>query len=291
MKPPKFEYRAARTVEEAVSLLQEAGEDAKILAGGQSLVPMLNFRLTRPSHLIDINKVSELDYIREEDGRLAIGALTRERTIERSALVRQKFPLLTEATQWIGHVQIRNRGTIGGSVAHADPASEYPALVVLSDAELTIQGPDGSRTTTWDEFFVTYLTTSLQPFEVLTELRFPLPKPGSGYAFVELARRHGDFALVGCAAQVTMNSKGMCQEARLALIGVGPFPHRSPDAEAMLRGQKLTDKLISEAGQKISEEVEPEGDMHASTEYRRAMSKVFTERALKKALSRVQGGK
>ena len=290
MKPPKFEYNAAHSVEEALSLLKEAGEDAKILAGGQSLVPMLNFRLTRPSHLIDINKVSELDYVREEDGKLVVGALTREVTIERSALVKEKFPLMTEATALIGHVQIRNRGTVGGSIAHADPASEYPALVVLSDAELTIAGPNGTRTATWDEFFLTYLTTSLEPDELLTEIRFPLPKAGSGFAFEELTRRHGDFALVGCAAQVTMNGGGTCEDARLSLIGVGPFPHRSPEAEKMLKGQKLTDQLISDAGQLISEEVDPDGDMHASVEYRRAMSKVFVERAMKKAISRAQGG-
>ncbi|MBI3964102.1 MAG: FAD binding domain-containing protein, partial [Chloroflexi bacterium] len=208
MKPASFEYFAPTSLDEAIALLSQHGEDAKVLAGGQSLVPLMNMRLARPGVIVDLNRVSGLDYVREHDGGLAFGAITRQRVAERSDLVRARNPLLAEAIPFIGHTAIRNRGTVGGSIAHADPASELPAVAAALDAEMVIRGPEGERVATPDEFFLGYLTTAIEPTEILTEVRFPAWPAGAGWCFLELSRRHGDFAIVGLGVMVVMGSNG-----------------------------------------------------------------------------------
>jgi len=242
MKPPPFEYFTPASVEDALALLGEHREQAKVLAGGQSLVPLLNFRLARPRYLVDLNGIPHLDYIREEDGWLAIGAMTRQRAVERSALVRDRCPLLAEAMPQIGHVQIRNRGTIGGSLAHADPAAELPAIVAALGGRLVVRGPDGERVMAPERFFVGYLTTALEPFELLVGVRLPVRRSRTGHAFVEVSRRHGDFALVGVAAALTLDAAGACADAALALTGVGPTPVVAAAATRVLVGQRRSRK-------------------------------------------------
>jgi carbon-monoxide dehydrogenase medium subunit len=291
MKPAPFDYFDPRSVEEAVSLLRERGEDAKILAGGQSLMPLLNMRMARPEALIDLSRVEGLDYIREEEGALAIGAMTTKRAVERSELVRTRQPLLHAATLLVAHPQIRNRGTVGGSMAQADPAAEYPAVALALDAELRAVGPEGERTIAANDFFVSYLTTALEPAEVLTEVRFPVLAEGAGWAFEEIARRHGDFALAGAAVTLSVEGAGRCEAARIVLFGVGPTPVRVRAAEQMLVGEALGSTLLERAGQKVSEELdEPLSDVHASAEFRRHLAGVLTRRALGEAMARTGGG-
>lgn len=290
MKPPRFEYAAPRSVAEAVSLLQQHEGEAKILAGGQSLMPLLNMRLARPTLLVDVGKLTELDYIRESDGMLAIGAITTKRTVEDSALVHRGQPLLHDATLLIAHQQIRNRGTIGGSIAHADPAAEYPALTVALDAELRAVGPGGTRTIAAADFFVSYLTTALEPAEILTEVRFPMLPARTGWSCLEVARRHGDFAMTGVVATVTLDGRGACSAARLALFGVGPTPLRPHAAEQALLGTKPTEAVFGEVARKVDAAIEePLSDVHASAEYRRHLAQVLTRRALAEACARAEG--
>lgn len=286
MKPAPFEYFDPSTVDEALKLLQQHGDDAKILAGGQSLVPLMNFRLARPKVIVDVNKVPGLDYIREADGMIRIGALTRQRAVENSALVKAKCPLLHEATYWVGHLAIRTRGTVGGTIAHADPAAEYPTVLTALGGQVVIRGPGGEKVVNPDDFFVTFLTTSLQPTEMVTEVRFPKIPPEAGWAFVEFSRRHGDFAIVGVAAMVQLDKQRKCTDARIALCGVGGAAFKARSAEAMLKGTELTDNIIQAAAEKVGEEVEPEGDLHGSAEYRKHLAKVLTGRTLKKALEK-----
>jgi carbon-monoxide dehydrogenase medium subunit len=289
MKPPPFAYFDPRTLDEAVALLNEHGLDAKVLAGGQSLVPLLNMRLARPAVLVDLNRIDGLGYVRETNGAIAIGAMTRQRTAERSPLVREKLPLLHAATTFIAHPQIRNRGTVGGSLAHADPAAELPAVALALEAEFAVAGPNGARTVAAKDFFVTYLTTCLEPAEVVTEVRFPAQPERSGWAFVELSRRHGDFALAGVAATLTLDS-GTISDARIALFGVGATALRASAAESMLRGQRPDDALFEEASRAAAEAIEePLSDIHASAEYRRDLARVLTRRALTDAVARANG--
>ena len=287
MKPAPFDYFDPRTIEEAVSLLQQHEGEAKILAGGQSLMPLLNMRLARPSALIDLNRVDGLDYIREDDGWIAIGALTRQRAIERSELIKARQPLLHTATRFIAHPQIRNRGTIGGSLAHADPAAEYPAVALALDAELVAAGPNGARTIHAADFFVTYLTTALEPSDILTEVRLPVLPGRTGWSFTEVSRRHGDFALAGVAATLTLDDDNRCSAARIALFGVGSKPMRAQAAEELLIGEQPGEQLVAEAALRASEQIEaPLSDVHASAEYRRHLARVLTRRALAEAVAR-----
>jgi len=291
MKPAPFEYFDPRTVEEAVSLLREHGEDAKILAGGQSLMPLLNMRMARPEALVDLSRVEGLEYIRESEGSLAIGAMTSKRAVERSGVVKTRQPLLHAATLLIAHPQIRNRGTVGGSMAQADPAAEYPAVALALDAEMRAMGPDGERTIKADDFFVSYLTTALEPVEVLTEVRFPVLSDGTGWAFQEISRRHGDFAMAGAAVTLSVERSGRCREARIVLFGVGSTPIRSRGAEQMLVGEALGETLLETAGRKAGEDLaEPLSDVHASADFRRHLAEVLTRRALGEALARAGGG-
>ena len=284
MKPPKFDYHAPASVDEAVALLQRYGGDAKVLAGGQSLMPMLNFRLARPAALVDVNRIAALAYIREDDGTVAFGAMTRQRTIEFSPVVAARLPLLREATRWVGHLPIRSRGTIGGSIAHADPSAEYPAVLTALDGEVVVQGPRGRRTVKAGGLFETYLTTTLAADELVVEVRLPAMPAGAGYAFEEFARRHGDFALVGIAAMI-VRAGGRCTAARLATAGAGPVPVRLRAAEEILERDGLGEAAIEAAAARAAELVQPDSDVHASADYRRHLTRVLTGRAIKRALT------
>lgn len=290
MKPAPFTYFAPRSLDEALSLLRQYGSDAKPLAGGQSLVPLMNFRLAKPRYVIDLNRIPELVYIRQEDGRLAIGAMTRQFEAERSDEVGRHAPLLREALKLVGHPTIRHRGTVGGSLAHADPAAELPAAAVALGAELVTRGPGGSRTVPAAEFFVGPFTTVLAPDELLTEVRIPAMSPGAGYAFLELSRRHGDFAIAGVAALVGLGPDGRIERAALVLCGVGPTPVRARQAEAALLGASPTEDRFREAGELAARETDPTSDIHASADYRRRVAAVLVRRALSTATERARKG-
>lgn len=284
MKPAPFEYVRPGSVDEALDVLAKRGDSAKVLAGGQSLVPLMNLRLSRPGVIVDLNPLADLAYIRAENGGLAIGALTRQRAIERSALVRERAPLLAEATPLIGHGPIRTRGTIGGSLAHADPAAEYPAVAVALDATFTVARAGGERKVAATEFFRTYLTTDLAENEILTRIDLPALPPRSGVAFLELTRRHGDFAIAGAAVVVSLDTAGAVASARIALCGVGSTPIRARRAEAVLVGQRPARPALEAAARVAATETDPSDDLHGTAEYRREMSGVFTRRALVRAL-------
>jgi aerobic carbon-monoxide dehydrogenase medium subunit len=289
MKPAPFEYYAPSSVDETMGLLASFGDDAKLLAGGQSLVPLLALRLAQPSVLIDLNGVRELDYIHESGDALTIGAMTRHRTLERSALARSLCPLLSAGIEWVGHPQIRNRGTIGGSLVHADPAAELPALAAALGATFTIVSPQGSkRMVTSDEFFVTYLTTALGPDELLSEVTLPVLSTGTGWAFTEVARRHGDFALVGVAAIVSLDASGACTTARIALFGVGETPVRCTNAEQALLHRSVDERAITDAAAEVVSNIDPPGDIHASSAYRRYVATNLVQSALTEAARRAQ---
>ncbi len=283
MKPVKFDYHAPASLDAAVALLQRYGGDAKVLAGGQSLMPLLNFRLTRPAALVDLNRIAGLAYIEERDGQVRLGAMTRQRTIEFSPVVARRLPLLGEATKWVGHLPIRTRGTIGGSIAHADPSAEYPAVLTALEGEVVARGPKGERVVKAKDLFLTYLTTSLESDEVLSEIRLPVMPMGAGFALEEFARRHGDFAIVAIAALVVRDA-ARCKQARLATAGAGPVPVRLRAAEEILERDGVTDAAIDAAARRAAELVSPDSDIHASADYRRHLTMVLTRRALKRAL-------
>jgi carbon-monoxide dehydrogenase medium subunit len=287
MKPPRFAYHAPTRVEDALDLLARYRGEAKVLAGGQSLMPLLNFRLLRPAALIDLNRIAALAYITEVDGQVRLGAMTRQRGVEFSPVVRRRLPLLAEATRWVGHLPIRTRGTIGGSIAHADPAAEYPAVLTALEGEVVARSPRGERTLRPADLFQTYLTTSLEPEEILTEVRLPAMPAGAGYAFEEFARRHGDFALVGIAALLVMDGPRVAR-ARLATAGAGPVPVRLRAAEQILERDGLSDESIAAAAARAGELVEPDSDIHASADYRRHLTGVLTGRALRRARTRAE---
>jgi CO/xanthine dehydrogenase FAD-binding subunit len=291
MKPPRFDYLLPRSLDEALGLLAQHGEEAKILAGGQSLVPLLNFRLIRPTYLVDVNEIPGLDGIRVDDGRLIIGAMTRQRAAETSAVVRERSPLLAEAMPQIGHVQIRNRGTVGGSLAHADPAGELPAVVAALDGELVLKSRRGERRLTPEQFFVGYLTTATEPDELLVEARVPVTPPRTGAAFLEVSRRHGDFALVGVAAIVSVDAGGVCTACAVALTGVGPTPVVARDAARALVGVKPTAEACDDVGRRVASTLRPDSDLHASADYRKHLGGVLTRRALARAVERVDAAK
>lgn len=286
MKPPRFIYLDPPTLDEGLDLLNRYGDEAKLLAGGQSLIPLMNFRLARPAVLIDINRIPGLGYITPADGMLRIGALTRQAEIEQSEIVRRTCPLLFDATRFVGHPAIRSRGTVGGSLAHGDPAAEYSAVLAALDGEVVIRSVSGERVVRPEEFFVTFLTTAIAPNEMVTEVRFPTMAPSTGWAFVEFSRRHGDFAIVGTAAVVRLDADLRCMEARIALCGVGGIPYRARDAEALLEGEIVTERTIQAAAQKVGQQVQPESDLHGSAEYRRHLAGVLVRRALAAAAER-----
>jgi aerobic carbon-monoxide dehydrogenase medium subunit len=282
MKPPAFAYAAARSIEEAVALLSEGPGEPRILAGGQSLVPMMNFRLAQPDCLIDINRVAELSYIRDEGQYLAIGAMTREYAVETSPVVSARCPVLAEATRWIGHPAIRHRGTIGGSLAHNDPSAEYPVIGALLEIELVILGPAGRRLVPFADFSLSHYVTSLEQGDLLVEVQVPVSGGQTGASFLEVARRHGDFALVSAGAVLAF-AGSVVRNARLALGGVGATPVRARSAEAALQGRQLDEDAIRTAADLAAESVSPPADMHGSAEFRRHLCRVLTARSLREA--------
>jgi carbon-monoxide dehydrogenase medium subunit/2-furoyl-CoA dehydrogenase FAD binding subunit len=290
MKPCAFEYFNPQSVQEAIELLDRYGDEAKIIAGGQSLVPMMNFRLARPEILIDISAIKELEYIKTEGDELVIGALARERDIEQSPLVLEKWPFLSKAISFIGHSAIRNRGTIGGSLVHADPSAEIPTSLCALNGNVKVVGPSGEKILEPEEFFLTYLTTSLEPSDLLVEVRIPALPEKTGWSFGELSRRSGDFAIVAVGILLFTETPGVCREARISMGGVAPTPVRAEEAEALLAGQKITKKLIAAAAQQAAEETDTEPDYHASAEYRMDMARVFVQRGLQEACNMLNGG-
>lgn len=288
MKPAPFKYLAPRSRPEALDALRRFGPDAKILAGGQSLVPLMAMRLARPAIIIDLNRIKDLAYIKTNRGGLAVGAMTRQRIAEMHPLVARHLPLLAEALRWVGHAQIRTRGTIGGSLAHADPSAELPAVAAVLGARFVIASARGGRIVGPEQFFVGYLTTALKPHELLTEIRLPALPPGAGWAFHEVARRHGDFAVAGVAVVVRLGADRRCVEARLAFTGVGPGPVRVPDAEAHLAGKRLTEATVQEAGRIAQAALDPDGDIHASAAYRKHVAGVLAVRALLQAAEKAK---
>jgi carbon-monoxide dehydrogenase medium subunit len=291
VKPAPFAYLDPPDLESALGFLAENAEDTSLLAGGQSLLPLLNMRLVRPEYLLDLNRLSELEQIGDGDGTLRIGALCRHDALMHSRAVRERCPLMAKALPHIGHTAIRYRGTVGGSLAHADPAAELPAVAVALDAEITVRSSSGARTIPAREFFLTHLTTAIEPGELLTEVRLPpQPEEATGTAVAELARRHGDFALVGVAAQLTL-SDGKIASSRLCAFGVDQVPRRLDDAEGLLAGQAPDTELLQEAGAAAEHAVAPTSDMHASAEYRRQMCGVLTRRALGQALTEIHEGR
>jgi carbon-monoxide dehydrogenase medium subunit len=291
MKPAPFQYYAPTTVEEALAHLAEHGYDAKALAGGQSLIPTMNFRLAQPSVLVDLNHIPELFYVQPDDnGGLRLGAMTRESQIEHDPLVAERAPLLHETMPHIAHPQIRNRGTIGGTLAHADPAAELPAVSVALNGRFRLRSQAGERWVPVDEFFVGFFTTALEPDELLVEVALPPMPPRSGWSFLEVARRHGDYALVGVAAVVTLDGKGQCQQARLVFLSVGEGPVEAHQATGLLSGQTLTPEAIRAAAETAaSTDVDPGSDIHASADYRRHLVKVLARQALTQAFDRAMG--
>jgi carbon-monoxide dehydrogenase medium subunit len=286
MKPASFEYDDPTTVEEAVELLAKHGDDCKVLAGGQSLVPLMNFRLARPARLIDINRLDSLAHVTWNGGELVIGAMTRHSQVEHSAEIAERCPLLTQAIAWVGHSQIRNRGTVGGSVAHADPAAELPAAFAALNATFHIRSRRGERVLSWRELFVSEFTTALKPDELLVSIEVPAQRPRTGTALVEFARRHGDFALGGAAVTVTVDGDGRCTDAAIALLAAGPAPVRPAAAEKLMAGAVPGSASIKAAAQAAVEGLEPTADIHGSTEYRIGLLRVMTERALTEAAHR-----
>jgi carbon-monoxide dehydrogenase medium subunit len=284
MKPAPFEYVAPASDEEALAALASYAGDARLLAGGQSLIPLLNLRMARPAALIDLGRCAGLDYIRVEDGALVFGPMTRQSAAERSGLVQQCAPLIAQAMPYLGHPTIRNRGTIGGTLAHADRVAELPGVAVALGAEMVALGPGGRRTIAAQDFYLGDLTNALQPDEMLREIRFPVSTPGSRSAFVEAGNRHHDLAIVGIAAQLELDAQGRCSKARIVAIGIAGAPARLERAEQRLAGSLLDDEVLGEAARACLEGIEPEGDTYASAAYRRHVTPGLVERALRQAL-------
>jgi 2-furoyl-CoA dehydrogenase FAD binding subunit len=289
MKPQSFDYFRPSTLEEAFQLLEQSGDEGKLIAGGQSLIPILNMRLSAPECLIDINGLKDMSYIRHEGEWLHIGALTRQRDVEKSSLIQDKSPLLSEAVPFIGHMQTRNRGTVGGSVVHADPTAEIPLSLLALNGRAVIQSAVETREVELNEFFITYMTTDIMPSELLTELKIPIGAISKGYSFQEYSRKHGDFALVAAACVVDTDSMGRITSARLALGGVDAVPILAEESIHVLIGEKLSDSLLEEAGRLASSKVDPEGDLHASREYRLHLAGVYAKRAIRTAYYRSIG--
>jgi carbon-monoxide dehydrogenase medium subunit len=286
MIPPAFEYLRPKTVPEAVAMLQQHGDDAKILSGGQSLIPMMKLRLARPSHLIDIARVTGLSYIKEEGGFLKIGGLTREAELEASDLIRRKYPLLLDTATVIADPQVRNMATVGGNLAHGDPANDHPATMMALRAQVVATGAKGERVIPIDDFFITLFTTALQHDEILTEIRVPVPPPKSSGAYFKLERKVGDFATAATAVQLTLDDKGAVQQIGIGLTNAGPTPIRAKAAEDALRGKKPDAALISQASQLAMDSADPSADLRGPAEYKKGLIKELTKRALTRALER-----
>lgn len=282
MKPAKFDYHCPGTVEEAVAILERYQGEARALAGGQSLVPMMNFRLATPAAIVDLNRIPGLAGIEAANGVVRIGAMARQRQIEFAPLIAERLPLLREAARWVGHLPTRTRGTIGGSIANADPAAEIPMVLQALEGEVVVRGPQGQRHIPVSELFVAALTTTLGPSEIITEVRFPAMPPSADFAIEEFARRKGDFAIAAIAVFLRRDGE-RCTAARLATAGVGPVPVRLREAEVILEERGLGEDAVAAAAEKAAELVEPMSDHNASADYRRHLTAVLTLRAILKA--------
>lgn len=291
MIPAAFEYHAPASIGEAATLLTKLGEDAKILAGGQSLIPLMKLRLASPRHVVDINEIPGLTYIREADGVLAIGALTRESELEDSEIIRTRYPLLHDTSMVIADPLVRNLATVAGNLAHGDPANDHPAAMLAVGAEVVAAGPHGERRIPVAGFFTGPFATALAPNEILTEIRVPIPRPRSGGAYFKLERKVGDFATAAVAVQLTLGANGACEQIGIGLTNVGLTPIKSTRAEAVLKGRRPDDKTIAQAAQTAAEESEPTEDLRGPVEYKRDLVRVLTARALRKAVARAGGGR
>ena len=289
MIPSAFDYHAPGTLEEAIALLQQHGEEAKVLSGGQSLLPLLKLRLGYSTQLVDIGRIPGLAYIKEEDGVLRIGGATLESALERSELIRSKYPILHDTAIVIADPLVRNRATVGGNLAHGDPANDHPATMLASGAEIVATGSDGERTIPIDDFFTGLFATALSPDEILTEIRIPTPPAKSGGAYIKLERKVGDFATAAAAAQVTLGNGGEIERVGIGLTAVGPTPIKATEAEGFLQGKNPDVDTIAEAARLAGEAASPTADRRGSVEYKREMSRVLTGRALTKALERAGG--
>ncbi len=285
MIPGEFTYIAPSSVAEAANLLAEHGFDAKILAGGQSLIPAMRFRLSVPAIIIDLNTVKGIDYLREDNGHLAIGAMTREAQLEDSVHVQTHYPLLADAARVIGDPLVRNMATVGGNIAHADPANDHPAVMLAYNAQVVATGPNGSRTIAIDDFFTGLFENALNDDEVLTEIRIPRPSANSSGAYVKLERKVGDYAISAVGVQITLDGD-TCTGARVGLTNVSAVPMRATNAEQILVGQKLTNEVLEEAGRAAAAECDPAADLRGSVEYKRDLTRVLLKRALRKAVER-----
>jgi carbon-monoxide dehydrogenase medium subunit len=282
MKPASFEYHAPTTVDEALALLQANGPDARLLAGGQSLIPMMNFRLAAPPVIVDLNRIPDLAYIRDQGDTVCIGAMTRQRAIEFSTVVADKLPLLRKAIKLVGHLPTRSRGTIGGSIANADPAAELPMVLQALDGAVVVRGPSGRRTIAASDLFQDAMTTSIAPDEILVEVRLPVMPTGAGYAIEEFARRQGDFAIAAVTVVILREGRG-CAFARIATAGISSHSERLRAAEKILEQHGLGEDAVARAAEAAASAVDPLSDQHASAAYRRQLTQVLTERALRRA--------
>ncbi|MEO6891768.1 MAG: xanthine dehydrogenase family protein subunit M [Ktedonobacteraceae bacterium] len=285
--PAAFDYHPAKSVDEAIALLQQYGDDAKVLAGGHSLLPTMKLRLAQPAHLVDLGRISGLSYIKEEGGAIAVGALTTYNTLEHSELLRRHYAIFAEGIAQIGDQQVRNRGTIGGSVAHSDPAGDMPGIVLALKADILVQGPGGVRTIKIDDFFTGMFETALHPDEIITEIRFPLPAARTGSAYTKLANKASHYAIVGCAAVVSLDNDGVCAAASIVTTGASLKATRDSGVESALVGKKLDEAAIASAAEHAAEGLELVEDIHGSKAYRAEMAKVLTRRAIVKALEHI----
>ena len=286
MIPPAFEYLRPATIPEAIALLQQHGDDAKILSGGQSLIPMMKLRIARPAYLVDINRIPGLSYVKEEGGFLKIGGLTREAELEASPLVRSKYPILLDTAHVIADPQVRNLATVAGNLAHGDPANDHPATMLALGAQIVATGPRGERIIPIEDFFVTLFTTALQQGEILTEIRIPSPPAHSGGAYFKLERKVGDFATAAVAAQVTLDGSGAVQKVGIGLTNVGPTPIKAKKAEDFLRGKKMDAASVAQAAQFAADEAQPSSDLRGPAEYKKGLVKELAKRALSRAAER-----
>ena len=288
MIPAPFEYLAPTTLEEAFQMLEQHGEEAKILAGGHSLIPMMKLRFAEPETLIDINNIPGLSYIKEEDGYLKIGAMTREADLEHSELIRSKYPIFIDATKLIADPQVRNMGTVGGNIAHGDAANDHPAVMMALGAEVIISSSEGSRNVPIDEFFYGFYMTAIQPHEILTEIRIPIPGANTGNAYHKLERKVGDYATAGVAVQITLDGAGAIAYIGIGLTNVNPIPLRAERSEEVLKGQMPTEELIAQAATMASEDCNPSPDLRGDEAYKRAMVGVLVKRMINEALDRAR---
>ncbi len=286
MIPVAFDYIAPRTLDEAIRALADRGEDAKLLAGGHSLLPLLKLRLARPELLIDLNRIPELNEIRQQDDKIVIGALATHYQIESSELLRKRCPLLPQTAREIGDVQVRNRGTIGGSLSHADPAADFPAAILALGGKLKLRGPKGERRVGAEEFFVGAMTTAIEANEILTEIRLPVFQKRSASAYLKVAQQASGFAIVGVAVSLRLDANGRCEEVGIGITGLSEKPFRAYPVEERLRGNKLTPKLIEASASQAADGIDPLDDLHASADFRAHLARVYTARAVQEATKR-----